>query len=166
MKILFVMDPAESMTQDKDTSFAFMRAAQLRGHELLHCLPHQVGLLEGKAKAWARPIKVAETAPIVSLEAEQSYALEAIDVVFIRKDPPFDAAYLYLTQVLEMAADQTLIVNQPQALRDANEKLFACLFPQYCPKTLIDSSPERLWLLRKRLAALSLNLWMVLEVAG
>jgi glutathione synthase len=70
--------------------------------------------------------------------------LSDVDVVFVRKDPPFDAQYLHLTQLLDLASKSTLIVNSPQGLRDANEKLFALQFAQYTPRTLVTSSPTRI----------------------
>jgi glutathione synthase len=70
--------------------------------------------------------------------------LSEFDAVFIRKDPPFDAQYLYLTQLLDLATDTTFIVNSPTGVRDANEKLFALQFAEHIPRTIVTSSPARI----------------------
>lgn len=144
MQFLFVMDPAESMLPDKDTTFAFMRGALARGHHCWHCEPRSVTTVDHDCFAKATPIIVRDSPPYVSLGADQDLQLSLVDAVFVRKDPPFDAEYLYLTQQLDLIADATLVVNSPQGLRDANEKLFALQFPDYIPHTVVSSSPSRL----------------------
>ena len=91
MRFLFVMDPAETMTSDKDTTFAFLRGARALGHSSWHCLPQQVSLRGADGFATARPIAVSDTAPHVELGAPERLELAALDAIFIRKDPPFDA---------------------------------------------------------------------------
>lgn len=144
MRFLFVMDPAQGMLPDKDTSFAFMRGAQARGHSTHHCLVSEVGVGEGGVVARARSIVVSDVAPHVALGAPELMAVESFDAVFVRKDPPFDAAYLHLTQVLDLVKGRVLIVNDPAGLRDANEKLFALKFRDAMPKTLVSSDPAAL----------------------
>jgi glutathione synthase len=144
MRFLFVMDPALGMLPDKDTSFAFARAAITRGHSCLHCLPAQVGSRGKSVFAEVQPLVVSDTAPHVTLGKSETVALDDVDAVFIRKDPPFDAAYLHLTQVLDLAKDQTLILNDPRGLRDANEKLFALRFTEWMPTTEVTSSPAKI----------------------
>jgi glutathione synthase len=142
VRFLFVMDPAESMLPDKDTSFAFMRSAQDRGHECLHCLPSRI-MNEGRAvRAMARPIRVSDSAPHVELGASSLVAVEDLDAVFIRKDPPFDSAYVHLTLQLDLVKERTLVLNDPRGLRDANEKLFAFHFAEHMPRSLVASDPE------------------------
>ena len=144
MRFLFVMDPAESMSFDKDTSFAFMRAARARGHECLHCLPVQVHNYGREVFADARSIAVSDSAPHVQLGQREVVDLAKVDAVFVRKDPPFDAAYLHLTQQLDLVKDRTLVVNDPKALRDANEKLFAFHFTEFMPRSLVCADRERM----------------------
>jgi glutathione synthase len=144
VRILFVMDPAESMIFDKDTTFAFMRGALARGHECLHCLPVQVNNLGREVFADARPVKVQNSAPHVELGAPALVDLAELDAVFVRKDPPFDAAYLHLTQQLELVKGRTLVVNDPRGLRDANEKLFAFHFAEFMPRSLVSADRERM----------------------
>lgn len=144
MRFLFVMDPAEGMIPDKDTSFAFARAAGARGHECLHCLPAQVGAIGNDVVATVRPFSVSDAAPHVTLGSPSDVRVADLDAVFIRKDPPFDSAYLYLTQVLDLVKEQTLVVNDPRGLRDANEKLFALQFVDWMPRTRVTSHPAEI----------------------
>lgn len=144
MRFLFVMDPAEGMLFDKDTSFAFARAAIARGHTCLHCLPAQVGTRGDRVVATVRALHVSNDAPHTTLGEPELVELEALDAVFVRKDPPFDAAYLHLTQILDLVKDRTLVLNDPQGLRDANEKLIALRFSRWMPTTQISASPSEI----------------------
>lgn len=144
MRFLFIMDPAEKMLPDKDTSFAFIRAAEKRGHGCLHGEPRDVDNRGRDVFAEARPISVSDRAPHVSLGEPELVALGALDAVFIRKDPPFNPAYAHLTQQLDLVKDRVLVLNDPSALRDANEKLYAFHFAEHMPRTLVSSSPQRL----------------------
>ncbi len=141
MRFLFVMDPAEIMLPDKDTTFAFLRGAQKRGHECLHCLPRDISLVGSSVTAHARRLRVSPTPPHTELGPHEIVELAELDAVFIRKDPPFDTAYLHLTQELDLVKHQTLVLNDPAALRDANEKLFAFHFERWMPRTLVTAHP-------------------------
>jgi glutathione synthase len=144
MRFLFVMDPAGKMLPDKDTSFALMRGAQARGHESLHCVPRDVFLVGREAFATVRPIRVSQAAPHVSLGEREVVALGSLQAVLVRKDPPFDVAYLHLTQQLELVRDATLVVNDPRGLRDANEKLYALRFAHLMPRSIVTADPVRI----------------------
>jgi len=138
------MDPAETMTADKDTTFAFIRGAMARGHECLHCLPREISNEGRDVFARARPVKVSESKPHVSLGSDERVALAELDAVFVRKDPPFDAAYLYLTQQLDLVKDRVLVMNDPSGVRDANEKLFAFQFLEFMPRSLVSAEPAQI----------------------
>jgi glutathione synthase len=144
MRFLFVMDPAEQMLFDRDTSLALMRAALVRGHTTLHCLPNQVGHCGDNLFARARPISVSDAEPPVTLGEAETVELAAIDAVFVRKNPPFDLEYLHLTQQLDLLKDRTLVINDPRGLRDANEKLFAFYFAHYMPRSLVSADRIRI----------------------
>ncbi len=144
MRLLFVMDPAHGMSPTKDTSFAFLRGARALGNECWHCLPHDLWLEGPSVHALARPIQVSDAAPHVILGEAAPLRVAALDAVLIRKDPPFDAAYAYLTQMLDLVKESVLVINDPGALRDANEKLYALRFPAHIPRTLVSSDPARL----------------------
>lgn len=145
MRFLFVMDTLDRVNPQKDTSFAFIRAAQRRGHESFHCLPRDLTVTGGKVFATTYPVTVFDEAPHIALQREDGPVkldLADVDAVLIRKDPPFDQAYLYATLLLEHARGKTLIVNDPRGLRDANEKLYAMNFPEWTPRTIVTSDRD------------------------
>lgn len=145
MHLLFVMDPPSTVIVDEDTSFALMIEAQQRGHRVDHCAAEDLFLLGGKVHARVRPARL-QRDPNNPLELgdPEDVDLTRVDAVFIRKDPPFDSNYLWLTLMLEGLRDTTLVVNDPRALRDANEKLYACWFPELMPDTLVTSHKDRI----------------------
>ncbi len=130
---------------DKDTTFAFQRAAGNRKHESFHALVPEVFVKDGVAMAHCRPVSVSDSPPHVTMGETGRKHLSDFDAIFVRKDPPFDAAYLYLTQLLELVRDETLIVNDPRGLRDANEKLYALHFSEWTPRTLVSASSDELF---------------------
>ena len=140
MRFVYVMDPMERILADKDTTFAFQRAAQARGHLALHCLLRDLFLSSGEVCARVRQVTVGEPAPHFSMGDEAEVRLADVDAVFIRKDPPFDIPYLYATLLLERARGRTILVNDPRGLREANEKLYGQHFARHMPKTLVSSN--------------------------
>ena len=118
MRLLTVMDPLSTVQPDKDTTFAFLRSAESRGHENLTCEVRDVYLTRGEVRARARATYVSDTAPHTRLGAEHDVALADVAAVLVRKDPPFDAAYLSLTLLHEHARGKTLLINDPRALRE------------------------------------------------
>src|SRR6185503_7668154 len=109
-----------------------------------HCLPQQVSLCGADGFASARPLAVSDLAPHVVLGAVARHQLTSFDAILIRKDPPFDVAYLYLTQQLDRVKDRVLVVNDPRGIRDANEKLFAFNFQEHTPRSLVSASPQQI----------------------
>lgn len=143
MRFVFVMDTLDRVDPEKDTTFAFIEAAQARGHESLHCGPADLGVREGNTVARVRGISIHAGSPWIQLEGpRREIMLADVDAVFIRKDPPFDRAYLYLTLLLEHARGGPVIVNDPRGLRDANEKLYAMNFSQFTPVTIVTSDRD------------------------
>ena len=145
MRFVFVMDPLDRVTHDKDTTFAFIRAAQARGHESFHCLIEDLSVSGGECFARAHRVEVLEGPPWIVLHREAgatTLPLADVQAVFMRKDPPFDAAYLYATLLLERARGKTLLVNDPRGLRDANEKLYALHFPEWTPRTMVSCNRD------------------------
>ncbi len=142
------MDPFAGVHVDSDTSFALMHAAALRGHEVFHVAPGDVGYAEGASVASARrcvPVR-GEGAPgsLGPLLPPQDVA-EAFDVVWIRSDPPFDADYLHVTQLLALAEEAgALVINRPSALQAANEHLWTLRYPQLSPASLVTADADRL----------------------
>jgi glutathione synthase len=138
MRFVFVMDPLDRVTHDKDTTFAFIEAAQAAGHESHHCLLRDLFIQDGEAWATTQQVSTLPAPPWITLDGKAGrIRLADVDAVFMRKDPPFDRAYLYATLILERARGKTLLINDPRGLRDANEKLYALNFPEWTPRTLV-----------------------------
>lgn len=145
-KIAFVMDPLESVLHDKDTTFVFILESLSRGHETFF-----VGLKDLYSRgpqgfARARRFEVMRAAPYHRfLDDGAEYPLEHFDAIFMRKDPPADASYLYATMLLSLAdSRRTFVLNHPAGLREANEKLYALNFPEAIPPTLVTYEIARL----------------------
>ena len=135
----------ERVLPDKDTTFAFQRAAQARGHVALHCLAQDVFLKNGDVFARVREVTVSDAAPHFTMGDSSEVRLADVEAVFIRKDPPFDADYLYMTLLLERARDRTMIINDPRGIRDANEKLYGQHFARHMPRTMVTSSAAQIF---------------------
>ncbi|MCV6611865.1 MAG: glutathione synthase [Amphritea sp.] len=140
VKLGIIMDPIESISFKKDSSLAMLWAAQRKGWQIWYMEQKDVYLRDGKVLAKMAPMTV-DMNPDKWFEREdyQIQELDNLDVVLMRKDPPFDNEFIYTTHLLELAAasGNTLMVNRPQALRDYNEKIFATHFPQCCPPVLV-----------------------------
>lgn len=145
MRLVVVMDPVSTVRVDEDTSFALMLEAEARGHRVDHCLISDLYLENGEACARVRKASMARDPkePIV-LGAVEVVALKNVDAVFVRTDPPFNEMYLWATQILEKLRGHTLVINDPRALRDANEKLYACHFPELMPETLVSNQKAQI----------------------
>lgn len=145
-KLGIVMDPIAHISYKKDTSLAMLVAAQERGWELFYMEQSDLYLSGDQAMGYMRSIKVAYDPHQWYTMAEASDTpLAELDVILMRKDPPFDSNYIYSTYLLERAEQAgTLVVNKPQALRDCNEKIFATQFPQCCPPFLVSSRADKL----------------------
>ena len=152
-KIGFWMDPIESIQPYKDTSFALMLAAQELGHEILYLPKNGMSLDHGEAKAIMQTMRVNDgvSTNFVELSNPVETPLSDLDVVMIRVDPPFDSEYLYGTHILERAQKKGVrVINDPQAIRDCNEKLFATEFSALMPKTIVSSKHEAIHAFHER----------------
>jgi glutathione synthase len=130
----------------KDTSFAMLLEAQARGWELHYMELNDLFLRNGRAYARTRTLTVQRDAQQWhQFISEQDIPLDQLNVIMMRKDPPFDQEYIYATYLLERAESMGVyVVNKPQSLRDANEKLFTAWFPQCCAETLVAREPARI----------------------
>ena len=139
-RIGVVMDPIHQINIKKDTSFALLLAAQARGWSLYYLEQSDLFLQQNRVHGRCRPLTVKDDpAGWFTLgEPVEAPLADSLDVLLMRKDPPFDQEYLYSTYLLELAeADGLKVVNRPGSIRDANEKLFAAWFPQCTPPTLV-----------------------------
>lgn len=147
MKLALMMDPLRHLTAYKDTSVGMIKRAKSLGWSVVYFTAADVYCSEGKAYARVHDITVGD-------EHHEDWAvskdlgdvsLSELDIILMRKDPPFDLEYIYATYALELAErDGVLVVNKPQSLRDANEKFFTLNFPQCCPPTLVTKDMARL----------------------
>lgn len=145
IKLGMVMDSIDLINIKKDTSFAMLLEAQSRNWELYYMELNDLYLSNGKPYARTRKLKVQrDPNSWYEFYDEQDISLDQLDTIIMRKDPPFDQEYIYATYLLEQAEQLgTYVVNKPQSLRDANEKLYTAWFPQCCAETLVAREPQR-----------------------
>jgi glutathione synthase len=138
-RLAVVMDPIRDIAYPKDSTLAMLLAAQARGFALSYLEQGDLLLRDGVAFGHLRSLTVrADPGDWFTLGEPVDTALGELDVILMRKDPPFDTEYIYSTYVLERAEQQgALVVNRPQGLRDINEKVYTAWFPQCCAPTLI-----------------------------
>jgi glutathione synthase len=139
LSVAVLMDPITDIHIEKDSTFAMLLEAQRRGHRLLYLTAQSLAVRDAVPWARASALRVRDDASDwFALEPAQWLDLRGVEVILARKDPPVDAQFLYDTMVLELAQRAgALVVNDPRALRDANEKLFSLHFPQCIPPTLV-----------------------------
>ena len=143
MKSLFVMDPLDRIQVTGDSTFVTMRECTDRGHPVWMCTPDALHSLNGRAFALATPVRTVAQAPFFHPGEPVELALDDVDVVWMRKDPPFDMRYIFATYLLDMA--NTLVVNGAAGLKLFNEKMWVQQqWPQFQPPTLISNHPDRL----------------------
>ncbi|MEM8780227.1 MAG: glutathione synthase [Cyanobacteria bacterium P01_G01_bin.49] len=167
MKLAFIIDPIDKLDPGHDSSVAMMEAAQAAGHEVWITEVHQLNVIDGKA--WGILSQVTLTP--VELQAgrwvssphwyEMSKSvlrcLEDMDAVLMRKDPPVTIRYLYATYILELInPEKTLVINSPQGLREANEKMYTLQFYSVMPETVVsrDKAIIRKFVEAKKMAVL------------
>lgn len=144
LNVAVQMDPMETLKIAGDSTFHIMLAAQERGHRLYHYLAPDLSWRGGRLTALARPVTVQKVEgdhyrfdPPVRIDLGSE-----ADVVLMRQDPPFDLSYITATHLLERIRDETLVVNDPEAVRNAPEKLFVLDYARFMPPTMITRSLE------------------------
>lgn len=146
IKLGVIMDPIENINFVKDTTLGLLLAASARNYSLTYMQQSDLFLDDGQPKALSRSLQVHDNPDHwFDLGDQETIDLGDLDVILMRKDPPFDNEFIYSTYILEAAERQgTLIVNRPQSLRDCNEKVFATQFPQCCPPVLVSRNSDLL----------------------
>lgn len=139
MRLLAILDPPHTLKPQADTSVAILDEVLGRGHEVFIC---EIGelWLRNTPGADVRQVRAISrtTRPAITVAEERlARPLSSFHVVLMRKDPPFDPTYLWATQIMEHARGQTLLVNDPRGLREANEKLYIFHFPDLIPPTIV-----------------------------
>lgn len=146
MKVGIIMDPIETVKTYKDTSFRLALEAQARGDELLYMEMGDLFIDGGNPMAFVRPLAVRDQKEdFYTLGDGCEIHLGELDVILMRKDPPFDTEFIYATHILELAEQAgALVANRPQSLRDCSEKLFTAWFPDTISATIVTRSSQRI----------------------
>ncbi len=145
LKIGVIMDPIEKINIDKDTTFVLMIEAQKRGHELYYMELVDLSICGPTSQGHFRRVHVVRSDPHHKFGVSASEPLSWFDVVLMRKDPPFDMKFFFATQLLSLVDERKcLVMNHPQGLREANEKLYALNFPELIPETLVSCNIAQL----------------------
>jgi len=141
-----VMDPIDAIKPAKDSTLAMLLEAQARGWEIFYMEQADLWVRDGHLKARTRNLRVRDTPKEwFDLAQPRSEPVGSLDVILMRKDPPFDMEYIYTTYLLERAEEAgCLVVNRPSSLRDVSEKAYTMWFADCCPPTLITRSLEEI----------------------
>ncbi len=144
LEIAFIMDSFEKLDSiGEDTSCCLLTECLRRGHRVFYLQIKDLEL-QGK-KVWGSLSKIVEKKEDEFIMARPAMMkLDGLQVIFMRKDPPFNLDYLYSTYILEHVSPPTLIINSPRGIREANEKLYVLNFPLFAPRSLVSKKPEQL----------------------
>jgi glutathione synthase len=141
-----VMDPIETIKPKKDSTLAMLLAAQRVGWSIVYLRQQDLLVRDGAPLGAGRHLEVRDNPESwFTLGGAWHHGLETLDVLLMRKDPPFDMEYIYTTYILELAENRgLLVVNKPSSLRDINEKAYTSWFPQCTPPSLVTRSRNEL----------------------
>ncbi len=153
MKFAFIIDPIARLDPGHDTSVALMEATQVLGHEVWITQVNSLGVSDGKASALLQPVQLTPVTlvdglwvavnPWFEVGHPERRLLEEMDAVFMRTDPPVTVPYLYATYLLDYVdPEKTLVINAPQGIRAANEKMYALQFTQAIPETIVSQDKQ------------------------
>jgi glutathione synthase len=142
--VLFVIDPPERLDPPTDTSLALMRAGLRRAQEVFYCTPGHLRLLEGRPRARVRAVEFPEGAELFSPGKTVDLDLRTLSVLFMRKDPPVDIAYLHACAILDRLPATVLQINPARALLRHGEKIIPLYFPGLMPESIVTASADDL----------------------
>jgi glutathione synthase len=152
MRHLFIVDPLLGLSVEQDTSIALMREAVRRGHDVFACEVKNLCIGPGTTPTALRvELAVHEAADWYEAGPLRSEALSYFDVVWMRKDPPFDIDFFFVTHLLSLVPPPTLVVNDPVGLREVTEKLFVLRYPDLTPESLVSRNVPELEAFREKL---------------
>ena len=151
LKVALQMDPITDVDIDADSTFVIGLEAQNRGHELFYYHPNDLIYEDGRVLAVAQRLELRrELGNHCTLGTPELVDLKTLDVVWLRQDPPFDMAYLTTTYLLDMIAEDTLVVNNPTEVRGNPEKLYIARFPELVPPTLVTRNVQQIKAFREK----------------
>jgi len=143
VKTLFVMDPLDRIHVSGDSTYMLMLELCRRDQPVWWCTPDQLRAEEGQALALCQRVQVGTAPPWFHPQEDEDLPLGAFDVVWMRKDPPYDIAYVFTTYLLDLAPPSTLVLNRASSLRDFNEKMATFRWPELCTPTLVTQDIAR-----------------------
>ena len=143
LNTLFVMDPLECIDVGGDSTYMLMLEGSRRGRGVYWCTPGDLFAVDGRCHARCQKVEVSLQDPFFASSAAADVDLGFFDVVWLRKDPPFDIGYIFSTYMLDLVPRSTMVLNHPASIRDANEKMVALRFPDLVPETLVTREVER-----------------------
>ncbi len=141
-KLAFIIDPIEEMNIERDSTFAIMLSSQKRGNENWYCLPHNMWAEKNKVYANLTKVNVERNTPHYENIETQKVDLSTFDAVFMRKDPPFNMEYINATYILSILKNHTKVINDPDGIRTANEKVFILNFPDLITDTIVSKNRD------------------------
>ena len=143
--MLFVMDPIESIDINKDTTFVIMLECQARGHEVDYCELKDLFIEDSIGWADSTTLSLRRKSDYYAKGSTRSHPLNDFDVIWMRKDPPFNMDYIYSTYILSRVDESlTRVINHPAGIRESNEKIYSLNFAEYTPPTLVSKDIEKL----------------------
>ena len=139
--MVFVMDPIGSIKINKDTTFAIMLEAQARGHRIYYSELKDLFIRDAKGRSVATEVELKRADDYYKLGETFTVPLDNFDIVWMRKDPPFNMDYIYATYILDMVdSTQTKVINSPKGIRESNEKIYSLHFKDFIPPTLVSKN--------------------------
>lgn len=139
------MDPIQTINIEKDTTFVLMLESQSRGHEVWYLELKDLFVNNGKACGSVSEIKLKRAEDYFQFGRTDTVQLDSFDVVWMRKDPPFNMDYIYSTYILSLVdPEKTLVLNNPMGIRESNEKLYTLNFPDLIPKSIVTKDINKL----------------------
>ncbi len=142
MRNLFVMDPLEVIQVSGDSTYMLMLEAEKRYEHVSMCTPKDLYILNGEARGEVTHLSLSTEEPHFTILSKEDISLSDFHIIWLRKDPPFDMSYIFSTYVLDLVPKETLVLNNPTAVRSANEKIIALHWPDLCPPTLVTREIE------------------------
>ena len=143
MKTLYVMDPLDKINVTGDSTFMLMLEANKRGWKTYCCTPEDLYAENGKAIGTVQHVEVYQENPYFNVATPEEIELGEFQVIWMRKDPPFNMDYIFSTYLLDLVPKSTMVLNDPRAIRNCNEKMFAMFWPDLCPETLVTRRIEQ-----------------------
>jgi glutathione synthase len=138
LNMAFVMDPIETIDIEKDTTFVIMLESQARGHLISYLELKDLYIEDGKTYGFVSGINLKIAPDFFKFSERSTVPLESFDVIWMRKDPPFNMDYIYATYILGLInPEKTIVINNPKGLKEANEKFYALNFPELIPPTVV-----------------------------